>query len=208
VQQPWLRGPARLAEAFAVLPAVKRALPEARLPLERNRVAASMVGASVLLAGVRRTRLGATAKELIATTLSLAPALMSLRDGSLAAYHGAEHIAIGSYEHGEPRAKEHERCGSHLVGPLLATTTAGNLLANRMPERYRPAARLGASAFAVAASTELFGWMQAHPDRLLARALARPGHELQHRIATAEPTPAQLEVAQAALEACLELERS
>src|SRR5580692_10727844 len=65
VEAPWLRGPARLAEAFAVLPSVKRALPEARLPFEREGVAASMVGAAVLLAGVRRTRLGETAKELI-----------------------------------------------------------------------------------------------------------------------------------------------
>ena len=206
VEQPWLRGPARLVEAFALLPAIKRALPEARLPIERNRAAVSMIGVAAVLAGLRRTRLGDTTKELIASALSLAPALLSLRDGSLAAYHGAEHIAIGTYEHGEPRAREHERCGSHLVGPLVATTTAGNLLATRMPPRYRPAARIAASAVAVAASTELFGWMQANPERWLARALARPGHEFQHRLATAEPTLAQLEVANAALAACLELE--
>jgi uncharacterized protein YqhQ len=206
VEKPWLRGPARLVEALALLPTIKRALPEARLPIERNRVGLSMLGVAAVLAGVRRTRLGDTSKELIGSALSLAPALLSLRDGSLAAYHGAEHIAIGTYEHGEPRAKEHERCGSHLVGPLVATTTAGNLLATRMPLRYRPLARVAASAFALAASTELFGWMQANPERWLARALARPGHEFQHRLATAEPSPAQLEVANAALAACLELE--
>jgi len=48
--------------------------------------------------------------------------------------------------------------------------------------------------------------MQRNPERLLARALAKPGHEFQHRVATAEPSPAQLEVAEAALRACLELE--
>jgi uncharacterized protein YqhQ len=206
IPSPWLRGPARLVEAFAVLPALKRALPEARLPLEGNRVGASVVGVAAVLAGVRRTGLGDASKELIATALSLAPALLSLRDGSLAAYHGAEHIAIGTYEHGEPRPREHERCGSHLVGPLLATSTAGNLVAARLPHRFRPAARLAASAVAVAASTEVFAWMQANPERRLARALARPGHEFQHRLATAEPSAAQLEVAQAALAACLELE--
>jgi uncharacterized protein YqhQ len=42
-----------------------------------------------------------------------------------------------------------------------------------------------------------------HP---LARALAKPGHELQHRFVTAEPTPEQLEVAEAALQECLRLE--
>ena len=48
--------------------------------------------------------------------------------------------------------------------------------------------------------------MLRNPDRRLAKALARPGHELQHRLATADPSPAQLEVAEAALRACLELE--
>ncbi len=48
--------------------------------------------------------------------------------------------------------------------------------------------------------------MQRHPASPVARALARPGHEFQHRFATAEPTPEQLEVAQAALDACLILE--
>jgi uncharacterized protein YqhQ len=48
--------------------------------------------------------------------------------------------------------------------------------------------------------------MTKHPRHPLAKALARPGHVLQHRLATAEPSPAQLEVAEAALAACLELE--
>ena len=50
--------------------------------------------------------------------------------------------------------------------------------------------------------------MQRNPDHLLARAIVKPGHELQHRLATAEPSPEQLEVAEAALRACLELEKS
>ena len=65
-----------------------------------------------------------------------------------------------------------------------------------------------ASIGALAASTELFGWMVRNPDRKLARALAKPGHELQHRLATAEPTADQVEVAEAALRACLELEEA
>lgn len=206
IHSPFLRGPARLAESFAFLPRLKRAIPEARLPFEGGMVLASMIGSVLALQAVRRTRLGDTATEVIGGALAVAPALFSLRDGSLAAYHGAEHIAIGSYEHGERRAKEHERCGSHLVGPLLATGTVGNLLAARAPARFRTAARVAASAGAVAASTEIFGWMQRNPSRRLARALAFPGHELQHRLSTAEPSAEQLEVAETALEACLELE--
>jgi uncharacterized protein YqhQ len=87
------------------------------------------------------------------------------------------------------------------------TTAVGNLLAGRAPERYGGIARVAAALGAVAASVETFGWMTRNPRHPLARALAKPGHELQHRVGTREPTQAQLEVAEAALAACLELER-
>ena len=48
--------------------------------------------------------------------------------------------------------------------------------------------------------------MTRHPTHPLARALALPGHELQHRLGTREPSADQLEVADAALRACLALE--
>ena len=207
LQQPFLRGPIRLAEAFAFLPELRRRLPEARLPFERPGILAATLTSAVTVQAVRRTdRLGALAREFLSGTLSLAPALLALRGGELANYHGAEHVTIGTYEHDEPRAKEHERCGSHLIGPLLAASAAGNALAARAPERMRGTARVVGAVGAVGAAVEVFGWMTRHPRHPLARALARPGHELQHRIATAEPTPEQLEVAGAALAACLELE--
>jgi len=206
VRNPVLRGPARMLEAFAFLPRVKRVVPEAELPFERPRVLGSMLATAVVVQGVRRSGLRPAAQELMSGLLSLAPALFALRGGSLAAYHGAEHISIGSYEHGTLREREHERCGSHLVGPLLATTAVGNVIASRAPAHVRTAARAAATVGAVAASTEIFAWMQRHPDHPAARALARPGHELQHRIATEQPTAEQLEVAEAALQRCLELE--
>ena len=147
------------------------------------------------------------AQELVGGLLSLAPAVLALRGSEVAAYHGAEHISIGSYEQGKRATKEHNRCGSHLLGPLLVTTAIGNTLASRFPAHARGPARLGAQLFAVAASTEIFGWMVRNPEKRLARALAKPGHELQHRFATEEPSPEQIEVAEAALAACLELER-
>ena len=206
VQNPLLRGPAKLAEVFALLPVVKRALPEARLPMERPRVLASMLGSAFVLQGIKRSRLRPVTRELLNALLSLAPAAFALRGGDLASYHGAEHVSIGTYEHGTSRPKEHERCGSHLVGPMLVTTAAGNLLAEYAPPRARPAARVAGAVGAIAASVELFGWMTRHPRHPLARALAKPGHELQHRLGTKEPSAAQLAVADAALHACLELE--
>jgi uncharacterized protein YqhQ len=207
IRNPLLRGPARLAEAFALLPQVKRSLPEAELPMQRPHVLGSMLGSAAVLQLARRSSLRPAARELLTAVLSVAPAAFAFRGGDLAAYHGAEHMSIGAYEHGEARPKEHERCGSHLVGPMLVTTAAGNLVAEQAPERYRSAARAVAALGAVAASVETFGWMTRNPQHPLSRLLARPGHELQHRFGTREPTPAQLEVAEAALRACLELER-
>jgi uncharacterized protein YqhQ len=208
VEQPLLRGSARLAEVMLLLPIVRRALPEARLPFERPRVLATMVGSAVAARLVKRSRLTPLAQELLAGALSLAPAALAVRGSEVAAYHGAEHISIGTYEHGETRAKEHERCGSHIVGPLLLSSAVGGALATRAPEELRGPARLGAELGAIGVATELFSWMVRHPDHGLSRALAKPGHELQHRLATEDPTPEQLEVAEAALAACLELERA
>ena len=140
IENPLLRGPAKLFESVAFLPRLKKLLPEAKLPFERPRVLATMVGTAVVIHGVRRSRLSEAAKELLGGLLSFAPSVLALRGGELAAYHGAEHIAIGSYEHGELRAREHERCGTHLVGPLLVTGAAGNVLASRAPASLRPAA--------------------------------------------------------------------
>ena len=207
IDRPLLRGPARLLEAIAIIPEVRRALPDAKLPFQRPAVLASMLASATVVKVARESgRLQPAAQELLAGVLSVAPAVLALRSSDLAAYHGAEHISIGSYEHGEQRAKEHERCGSHLLGPLLATTALANTLAAKAPPHLRGAARATAQLGALAASTEIFGWMVRNPEKRLARALAKPGHELQHRFATAEPTPAQVEVAEAALAACLALE--
>jgi uncharacterized protein YqhQ len=207
VTNPILRGPARIAEVFALLPQVRRALPGAKLPFQRPQVLAAMGGTALVVKAVKdSSRLSPLARELVGGLLSLAPAALAMHGSELAAYHGAEHISIGSYEHGERRAREHERCGSHLLGPLVASSAVGMALAQKAPEQLRAPARLAAQVGALAASTELFGWMTRNPENPFSRALARPGHELQHRLATAEPTPEQLEVAEAALAACLELE--
>ena len=91
---------------------------------------------------------------------------------------------------------------------MLLSTAAGNLAAGHLPKRMQPAGRAAGTVGAVAVSVEVFGWMTRHPRHPLARALAAPGHELQHRLGTREPTAAQLEVADAALRACLHLEQT
>jgi hypothetical protein len=193
---------------MAIIPQIRRALPEAKLPFQRPVVLAAVLGSAAVVKLVRDSgKVGPAAQELMSGLLSVAPAALAFRGSDVAAYHGAEHISIGTYEHGERATKEHERCGSHLLGPLLATTALGSSLASRAPAHMRTPARLSAQLVALAASTEIFGWMVRNPEKPLARALAKPGHELQHRVATAEPTAEQIEVAEAALAACLELEQ-
>ncbi len=207
VELPLVRGPLRLAEALAVIPDARRGLPELRLPFERPAVLTAMAASTLVGGTIRRTALPAGARELVAALASLVPAVVALRGGELAQYHGAEHVSIGTYEQDGRRAeKEHERCGSHLVGPLVLTSAVAGAVAASLPPRLRPAARVVGALGAVGASVEIFAWMARNPTRRLARALARPGHELQHRFSTAEPTAEQLEVAEAALAACLAAE--
>ncbi len=207
VRWPLLRGPARLAEAFVVLPSVRRALPEARLPFQRPRVRAAFLASSLAVRAIRGSRrIGPVGKELSGAALTLLPAAVSLRGSELTAYHGAEHATIGSYEHDEPRTRVHERCGSNLLVPMIAGTLITNVVASRLPWRAQKVARVGGQVASVAVAGELLGWALAHPDEPLSRAIRRPGIELQLHLATAEPSAAQLEVARAALDACLELE--
>ena len=48
---PLMRGPLRLAEAFAVIPVARRGLPSARLPIEDSRVLAVALATAVLSGG-------------------------------------------------------------------------------------------------------------------------------------------------------------
>jgi uncharacterized protein YqhQ len=207
VSAPVLRGPLKLAEAFAVLPVVRKALPEARLPFERPAVLGSIIVSSFAARMLRRSRLLSTGgREAAAGAVALLPAALALRGPNLAAYHGAEHVSIGTYENGERAPKEHPRCGSQLIAPLLASSLAANVAVSRLPRTVRGVARLAGTTAAVGASVELFAWMSRNPRHPLARVLARPGYELQRRFSTAEPSEAQVEVADAARDACLALE--
>jgi uncharacterized protein YqhQ len=208
VTVPFVRGPLRLAEAFAVLPAVKRGLPEAKLPFERPAVVAALVAASTGASLVRRSSLPVVPREAAVVIASIVPTLVALRGNELTRYHGAEHVTIGTYETGEPAAKEHDRCGSHLVGPLAVATALAGMAAELAPPRHRTKARIAGAVGAVGAAVEVFGWMGRHPQSRLSRALARPGTELQRHISTREPSAAQLEVAEAAIRACLDAEEA
>jgi uncharacterized protein YqhQ len=198
---PGLRGVARLGEAFAVIPLVKRALPEARLPMQDARTLAAMAGAAVAGRALRRTGSRTLMRETGVALLSLVPAVMALRQGDLASYHGVEHKAIAAYEQDGETAdadKEHDRCGSNLVAPMLAATAAGSV-AVRRAGLSGPAAEGAVALGSIAVAVEVFGWSERHAETALARALRRPGYEIQRLVGTREPSEEQIEVGQAAL---------
>jgi uncharacterized protein YqhQ len=206
---PGARGVIRLAEAMAVIPLVKRALPEARLPFQNAPVLGVMAGAAVA-GSVLRRRTSGVRGEAASAAVALVPALFALRGGDLAAYHGVEHKAIAAYEHGDQdaadAAKEHDRCGSHLMAPMLAANVAGAALLKKLVERPRPVHGAALSLASVGLAVEVFAWSERHTGSKTAKALRRPGHELQRVLGTREPTADQLEVGRAALDEILRVE--
>ena len=212
---PLLRGPVRLAEAFAVVPIARRNLPAARLPIEDPRVLAAGLGTAAVTGAIRRAGRGdgsssGPLREGLIALLGLLPALMALRDRDLAAYHGVEHKAIGAYERRSmdpaDAPKEHERCGSNLIAPLLVLSVAGQLLTERVFRRPGPLPRAIAATGSVSGAVELFAYAEREPESRLGRAIHAVGHEIQRLLSTREPTPEQLEVGVAALREVLRAE--
>ena len=206
---PGARGVVRLGEAMVVIPLVTRALPQARLPFQSAPVVGAALAVSVGGAVLRRHLRGGRG-DLAGAALSLLPSLVALRAGEVAAYHGVEHKAIAAYEQDAPdardAAKEHDRCGSHLMAPMLAANLAGTALLRRAVERPSPLAGGLVSIASVGVAVEVFVWSERHAETRTARALRRPGHELQRALGTREPSDAQLEVGRAALDEILRAE--
>jgi uncharacterized protein YqhQ len=212
---PGLRGPVKLAEAMAVLPLVRRRMRSARLPFEDPRVLAA-VGATLVATSLLRRRTPATAmREGIVQAIGAVPAVVALTDRDLAAYHGVEHKAIAAYERGtgtpgsdEVAAvpKEHDRCGSNLIVPMMLLSAGGTVLLERLVEKPSNAARAGVGLGGASLAVEMFAWSDRHHGEPLAEAFHTPGREIQRRLATKEPTAEQLEVGMEALREILRAE--
>jgi uncharacterized protein YqhQ len=204
---PLARGVVRMTEMLAALPVIRRRLPDARLSFEHGGVASATLVCAALATVVKRR--GGLRGELGSTLIGIVPSLITLRSRELVRYHGAEHKAVAGYERGvdaADAAKEHERCGTHLVAPLLLGAAGAAGITAKAPRGLRrPVGALGSLA-AIGFAFELFAWRERHPDTAGARALTRPGTALQKALATAEPGEAELEVAERALNALLAAE--
>jgi len=207
---PGLRGPLKLAEALAVLPLVRRRMGAARMPFEDWRVVAA-VGVSLVATARLRRRFGSSAlREGVVQAIGALPAVVALLDRDLAAYHGVEHKAIAAYEQGidDPAGvpKEHDRCGSNLLAPMMLLSAGGTVMLERLVERPSPAARAVVGLVGASVAVEMFAWSDRHHGDPMAEAFHTPGREIQRLIATKEPTPEQLEVGVAALAEILRAE--
>jgi uncharacterized protein YqhQ len=209
---PGLRGPLKLVEAVAVLPLVRRRMPAARLPFEDPRVLTA-IGATLVTTAALRRRVASTAlREGVVQVLGALPAVIALSDRDLAAYHGVEHKAIAAYEQGveDPASvpKEHDRCGSNLLAPMMLLSAGGTIALERLVERPGPVARAVVGLAGASIAVEMFAWSDRNHGAPLAEAFHTPGREIQRHLATKEPTPEQLQVGIAALAEILRVEGS
>lgn len=213
---PLLRGPIRMAEAFAVIPIARKSLPSARLPFEDPRVIVAAAGVSLVNSLLRRRsandeEAGSTVGgEAVSSALGMIPAVVALSGSELAAYHGVEHKAIAAYEQGsrDPRtaAKEHKRCGSNLIGPMMIFTVVAQAVLDRLPESPGPVVRGLASVASLSLAVETFAFAEKHPESAPARVVHGAGDAIQRLFATREPNEDQIEVGIAAMDAILEAE--
>jgi uncharacterized protein YqhQ len=209
---PGVRGPLKLFEALAVLPLVRRRLSASRLPFEDGRVLVA-IGATLLTTAALRKRLPSSAlREGAVQVIGSLPAVVALLDRDLAAYHGVEHKAIAAYEQGidDPSRvpKEHDRCGSNLIAPMMLLSVGGTVLLERLVDRPGPLVRAGVGLGGASIAVEMFAWSDRHHGAPLAEAFHTPGREIQRHLATKEPTPEQLEVGVAALTEILRVEQA
>jgi uncharacterized protein YqhQ len=207
---PVVRGLTRLIETTVALPAMRRDLDRPVLPQEEPALLAAAVASAAVTVVLRKTVKSAPlAREIVVSALSLVPALVAVRLTELSRLHGAEHKSVAAYETGgdpETAAKEHDRCGTNLLGPLLLTNLASGLALRATNRDTDPLATLAAGLVSIGSAFEIFSWMARHHGHPLADLLRLPGLTIQRVFTTREPTVEQLDVAQSALGELLRVE--
>ena len=126
------------------------------------------------------------------------------------AYHGAEHMAVHTYEAGQPLTVDnvrrhpapHPRCGTAFLLTVALVSVLVFALLGRPDLEWRIASRILLVPVVAAVSYEIIRFAGAHRRAWFGRALAAPGLLLQ-RITTRRPDDDQIEVAIAAMLATL-----
>ncbi len=126
-----------------------------------------------------------------------------------------EHKSIAAYERAGAKGlatngtdpKEHTRCGSNLVLPLMVSGALGNIAARAVRGRGRRAlVRASALVVGIGASVEAFAFAERNPNHPVSRVIHGAGHAIQAGFVTREPDADELAVGRAAIEAILRAE--
>ena len=126
------------------------------------------------------------------------------------AYHGAEHMAVHTYEAGQPLTVDnvrrhpapHPRCGTAFLLTVAVVSVFVFALLGRPDLEWRIASRILLVPVVAAVSYEIIRFAGALRRAWFGQALAAPGLLLQ-RITTRRPDDDQIEVAIAAMTAAL-----
>ena len=126
------------------------------------------------------------------------------------AYHGAEHMAVHTYEAGEPltvanvrrHPTPHPRCGTAFLLTVAVVSVLVFALLGRPDLEWRILSRIALVPVIAAVSYEIIRFAGAHRTAWFGQALAWPGLMLQ-RITTRQPDDDQIQVAIAAMTAAL-----
>ena len=212
---PLLRGPVRMAEAFAVIPVARGSLRSARLPFEDPRVIVAAAGVSLANAMLRRRAAkeegGSTVGgEAVSTALGMVPAIVALSGSELASLPRRRAQGDRRLRARQPRSA-HRRQGAPAL--RLEPDRPDDDLHRRRPGDPRPAAegagphrpggRLARQPLARGRDLRL---RREHPESPAGRAVHWAGDTIQRLFATREPNEEQIEVGVAAMDAILAAE--
>jgi Protein of unknown function (DUF1385) len=203
-----------LATAFAATSTVRAVGPKSGIAQETGAVLATFLPAVLSLRNSSISGYHGAEHKVIAgreaeLRTQIAARTRYPRTGSGPVSRGSNGPSAGSLPTGSAAAsapKEHDRCGSNLVGPLLFTTIAVNALIRGKSGRMSPVGSVVAGAVSLGAALEALRWATRHGDSLAARVLLSPGRIIQKTLTTSEPSSDQLEVAQRAMEELLRVE--
>jgi uncharacterized protein YqhQ len=184
--------------------------------MEDRKTIGIAIGATLAAAVARRRIRSIMAQEAVGAVAGLAPAMLTLRGSRAAVWHAVEHKSIAAYEAGgadevaraEDHAKEHDRCGSNLILPLLVSSTIGNTVARRVFGGRALGARTVIGAISIGTAVEMFSFSARRPEHPVSRVIHGVGHAMQAGFATTEPSPGDMLVGRAAMEALLRAEEA
>jgi uncharacterized protein YqhQ len=127
-------------------------------------------------------------------------------------YHGAEHKVVNAFEAGEHSgnpgfSRIHRRCGTNFIATVIVVGIVVHLAFGWPAWYWRVPIRILSLPIIAGISYELLRAAGKRPNSRLHALLVAPGLLIQ-RLTTKEPTPDQIEVAQAALDTALSADRS